>query len=174
MCYVACAFPGSGKSSFSKYNVNTIDLDSGVVREQWRHIKEQNDERNIETPDFDDYYIGLLKDILDQNEPGKIKGVFMSTHPEIIRKIQYELGEPIILIYPNVDMKEEFMDRYRHRGDWDAFLKQLDENFGSYVKDCHNAPLILKSKRIVLERFENVSDRIGFDGQSGFFVKKVA
>ena len=59
--------------------------------------------------------------------------IFISTHAEVIEAI-LPLGFISFCIYPDIDMKDKFMQLYKDRGNDERFLKLMDEKWEEFVK----------------------------------------
>ena len=156
MIRILSGFPGVGKSSFVKLHPYIVDLDSALF---------PKDETFVES---------YMKKIMEYLDNPKIKGVMVSTHPQLLQAL-YEGDLNVMLVVPDASLKEEYMVRYEGRGDWEAFLKQLDENWYNYLQDAANANLYWESKglskRVILKRWENLSDVVKWDNEEGFALK---
>ena len=64
-------------------------------------------EKNIEDPSVDKILVSSHKDVRDA----------------LVKK-----GIPFVLVYPNKDIKDEYIQRYKDRGNNDAFVELLDKN----------------------------------------------
>lgn len=156
MIRILSGFPGVGKSTLAKNNPGIIDLDSALF---------PKDETFVES---------YMKKIMEYLDNPKIKGVMVSTHPQLLEAL-YEGDLNVMLVAPDASLKDEYMARYEGRGDWEAFLKQLDENWYNYLQDVANAKLYWESKglskRVILKRWENLSDVVKWDNEEGFALK---
>lgn len=137
---VVCGFCGVGKSTLLKtYPDKYIDLDSAL-------FPKTDPQRFVS-------YVDEIKRLLASTD----KTVLVSTHPELLERL-YECGIDIILVYPNPDLKDEYMARYKDRGDWSAFLLQLEENWTNYMEDLQNASFTSDSQVKVLEEGQHLID----------------
>jgi len=77
---------------------------------------------------------------------GKTDIIFISTNPLVLNALT-KIGKKIILIYPELKLKNEYMNRYSDRGSsndfilmlskyWDSWLKEIKEN-----KNCEHIRL---------------------------------
>lgn len=126
---IVCAFPGCGKTTFfnmmeEKYDSNDICIDSDSSEFSWIIDDEGNKVRN---PDFPNNYIKHIKENI-----GKYKYIFVSSH-ENVRDALIENNIPFYIVYPNISMKEEYLKRYKKRGNDDAFIKLLTENWENWI-----------------------------------------
>lgn len=123
---IIAAFPGTGKSYYHKqYPDTTLDSDSSNF--SWVKKAEGDKTRN---PNFPDNYIKHIKENI-----GKYEFIFVSTHKEV-REALLENCIFFYLLYPEVQDKEEFLKRYIDRGNDDAFVKLLDQNWEDWIREC--------------------------------------
>lgn len=148
---VIAGFPGVGKSTLCTQYSNVVDLDSALF---------EKDEH------FAENYVKKIKEELQK--PNRC--VVVSVHPPLLEKMKEE-GIPFYLVYPGSALKEEFLVRYEGRQDTKDFIKQLNDNWFNYLNGLHNFELSEDSKRIVLERYENLGDVIRVDFEKGFLLK---
>lgn len=59
--------------------------------------------------------------------------IFVSTHEEVMKAI-LSLGFISFCIYPDINMKDKFMQLYKDRGNDERFLKLMDEKWEEFVK----------------------------------------
>lgn len=142
--HVISGFPGIGKSYFCKISKKkAIDSDSS----KYSHLV--NGDKN---PSFPYNYVTHIQDNLFKQD----NIILVSSHMEI-RKAMRENGIPYILCYPDISCKEEYMERYRKRGNDDKFLSLMDNNWEKFINDMKNDPC---TKRIVLKEGEYLSHYI--------------
>lgn len=149
---VVSAFPACGKSTYykewsqySKENIwrrrnngdqvyNTIGnpcgfkiLDSDSSLFSWVYENGiKTNERNIEFPSN---YIRYIKDHLDTEDI-----IFVSSH-KVVREALKANNIPYILIYPDKSLKDEWMSRFRDRGNDESFIKFQDEHWDEFIDD---------------------------------------
>lgn len=124
---IISGFPGVGKSFLGKGNDDSIDLDSSryVGEDKWQRYKER------------------IKDTI-----GVYKYVFVSSHQET-RNILDELGFKYYVVYPDKNLKEEYIRRYKERGDKEEFVNLMDNNFDYFIDSIeNNSPNGVKIKLI--------------------------
>lgn len=129
---VISAFPACGKtyafnnvSKYSKYNM----LDSDSSNYSW--IKDEAGNNTTErNPDFPNNYIEHIKENI-----GKVDFIFVSSH-KVVRDALRENDIKYVLIYPDVSLKKEWLDRMRFRGNDSSFIEMMDRNFEIFVKEC--------------------------------------
>lgn len=148
---IVSGFPGTGKSTFVKSHPLTIDLDSALFEKG---------------EGFVDSYVEAIEEHL--KTPGRC--VFVSTHPPLLEGLKAK-GYEFILIYPGHVLKDEYLARYEGRGDWKEFLEQLDENWYNYIGGLNDLNLNRGSKRVILQRYETISDVLHYDAEKGLVLK---
>jgi hypothetical protein len=119
-------FPGVGKTMYymkKKGKVDVLDSDSSTFPKE----------------DFPSNYIEhILENI------GKQDVMFISTH-EVVRKalksidiFSNENVEGVYLVYPDLSLKDEYMKRYKERGNNKQFIEVLDKMFDNWVEELDN------------------------------------
>jgi hypothetical protein len=86
-------------------------------------------------PAFPDNYIKGIKESM-----GKVDFIFVLSH-KLIRDALKENNIKYVLIYPDVSLKKEFLDRMRWRGTPSKFIEMMDKNFETYIKEFETCPL---------------------------------
>lgn len=129
---IISAFPGCGKTTFfnkmkEKYN-DDVCIDSDSSKFSWV-VEDGEKKRN---PDFPSNYIEHIKENM-----GKYKYIFVSTH-ENVRDALIDNNLPFYIVYPNISMKEEYLKRYRNRGNDDNFIKLLEDNWETWINNIIN------------------------------------
>ena len=144
---IISAFPGTGKSYF--YNENkstTIDSDSSefswVKDDQGNNTKERN-------PNFPQNYIEHIKENI-----GKYDFIFVSSHKEVREALKYNCIF-FYLIYPDVNRKEEFVQRYIDRGSPNGFIKLIESNWDEWIKECEFEMYGCSNVRMILPNLSN-------------------
>ena len=113
---IISGFPGVGKSFLGKNNDDFIDLDSSryAGEDRWQRYKER------------------IEDAL-----GIYKYIFVSSHQET-RDILNELGLKYYVVYPDKNLKEEYLKRYKERGSKEDFIDLMNNNFESFIDSIEN------------------------------------
>jgi len=109
---VISGFPGIGKSHFFRKNKDKVVLDSDSSKFSWI-------EKGIRHPDFPNNYIKYIKENLAYINPlgvGKADIILVSSHKNV-RDALVENDIPFTLVYPSRDIKEEYLQRYKDRGE---------------------------------------------------------
>lgn len=125
---IISAFPGTGKTYFyEKYKNSDIKvLDSDSSNFSW--IKDKNGNNTTErNPDFPQNYINHIKENI-----GKVDIIFVSSH-DIVRKALKDNNINYINIIPYDSCKDEYLRRYRNRGNSESFISMMDKNWDSFI-----------------------------------------
>jgi hypothetical protein len=113
---VYSAFPGVGKTTyFNTTQKNVLDSDSSKFdKKNFPANYIEHIERNIEDPKVDKILVSSHKDVRDS----------------LIKK-----GIPFVLVYPDRSLKDEYIQRYKDRGNNDDFIKLLDKNWDTWMDE---------------------------------------
>jgi hypothetical protein len=131
---IISAFPGCGKSYLynkikESYPNSIIDSDSSnfswIKDEKGNNTKKRN-------PDFPNNYINHIKEHI-----GKTNIILVSSH-DVVRKALKDAGLKFILVYPDKDMKEEFIRRYKERGDSENFINFIESNWVKFIDEMYD------------------------------------
>lgn len=131
---IYAAFCGTGKSFLCKKHPNTYK-----ELECWEY-------RN---GDFPNNYIKDVTMML-----GKCKYLFISTDPVISKGLK-ELGIEVKLIYPSIELRNEYLDRYIDRDSPSDFIGEVMKNWTTWITELHEQNYC---KQIELESGEYISD----------------
>lgn len=120
---VYSAFPGVGKTTyFNKTKLNVLDSDSSKFdKKKFPDNYIQHIERNIQDENVDKILVSSHKDVRDA----------------LIKK-----GIPFVLVYPDRSLKDEYIQRYKDRGNNDTFVELLNKNWDTWMDemDATRAP----------------------------------
>lgn len=142
---IISAFPGTGKSTYhNKHKETTLDSDSSNF--SWITDSDGNKVRN---PDFPKNYIQHIKENI-----GKYEIIFISSHKEVRDAL---LDECIFfyLVYPDDNRKEEFIERYRNRGNDEKFIELVTNKWEDWMKEIWFLPDGCKHINMVLDNLED-------------------
>lgn len=139
---IISAFPGTGKSyycnnpSWEQYVPDGFCCDS--------------DSSKFDKTNFPQNYIDHIKQrILD----GYAR-IFISSHKDV-RDALVANGLEFTLVYPDKSLKEEYMKRYKDRGNSDQFLVLLEKNWENWIDECMNQSgcthIVLKSGQFITD-----------------------
>lgn len=118
---VISGFPGVGKSVLTS-NSNFIVLDSDSSSFSWS-------EKGIRHPDFPANYMAHI-----QENMGAFDYILVSSH-DIAREALKESGIEYTLVYPDMELKEEYVERYKARGNNEGFVTFISENWPSFISN---------------------------------------
>ncbi len=140
---IISAFPGTGKSFYSKNNSNILDSDSSQF--SWSSP-------GVRHPDFPTNYINHIKENI-----GKADIIFVSSHDVVREALEYAKLK-YFLVYPNSELKEEYLTRFKERGSPKSFISFINNNWDKFMHELlvENGPCV----KIKLERNEYISDFI--------------
>jgi hypothetical protein len=113
---VYSAFPGVGKTTyFNTTDRNVLDSDSSKFdKKNFPANYIEHIERNIQDPKVDKILVSSHKDVRDA----------------LLKK-----GIPFVLVYPNRNIKDEYIQRYKDRGNNDAFVDLLEKNWDNWMDE---------------------------------------
>ncbi|QDJ97297.1 hypothetical protein D6_0137 [Aeromonas phage D6] len=147
MSVLFSAFPGTGKSTLCKTAENHGLIRCHVTKDETGSIIV--DIPSVESPDTSVYlydsdssnfpkdgfpgnYIEHIKETL-----GRHKHVIMllSSHEEV-RSALRDNDLNYQLVYPGLDLKEEYLERYRERGSPEGFINLMESRWEEFVESC--------------------------------------
>ena len=113
---VYSAFPGVGKTTyFNKTEKNVLDSDSS----------------KFDKRDFPSNYIEhIKKNVLNES----VDKILVSSHKDV-RDALHREGIPFVLVYPDRSIKEEYIQRYKDRGNNDSFIDLLEKNWDNWMDE---------------------------------------
>lgn len=120
---VVSAFPGTGKSYIFKHPNGLKVLDSDSSGFSWK-------EKGVRNPDFPKNYIDHIEENLD-----KCDVIMVSSHKDV-RKGLVDAGIEFTLAFPTLDCKEEYLKRYKERGNEQSFIDMMDANWDKFIAEC--------------------------------------
>lgn len=131
--YIWC-FPGTGKSSVSQSVPDVLDADSrlyqfiGVTPQMLHNTAARA--RTVPNPEYPDNYFNYI-------ENAGSTYVLLNCHVSLLPRIP---SENLLLIYPDISLKDEYICRYRDRGDSESFISYMDESFADMVRAIESYP----------------------------------
>jgi hypothetical protein len=162
--FVISAFPGCGKSyCYKNYQEYFSMLDSDSSQFSW--IKdEKGNNTNERNPEFPENYIEHIKKNI-----GKVDIIFVSSHTTV-REALKKNGIKVILVYPSRGMKDEWIRRFRERGNDERFIDFISSNWDNFISDMKEETEFLHYELsnekayinlgFLCELFEDTSDRM--------------
>lgn len=132
-----CAgFPAVGKSHLYNHSkLKVLDSDSSKFDKTF----------------FPKNYIDHIKANL-----GKVDIILISSH-EVVREALVKEGLRFTLVYPNIDLKKEFIERYKQRGSPESFIKLVSDNWTEWITQLQNQN---GCKKIELSTGQYLSDAL--------------
>ena len=125
-----------------KDNTDLIILDSDSSNFSW--IKDENGNNTKErNPEFPQCYIDHIKENID-----KADVILISSH-EIVRQALKDNNLGYMLVYPSIELKEEYMNRYIQRGSDYNFIKVIESNWDKWISDIEKEEF---PKKVRLEK----------------------
>jgi len=130
--YVISAFPACGKSyCFNNHQDEFSMLDSDSSEFSW--IKGADGKNTTErNPNFPQNYIEYIKANI-----GKVDIIFVSSH-DVVRKALKDNNIKVIIVYPIKDLKEEWIRRFKERGNNEGFINFISSNWDNFIDDIEN------------------------------------
>lgn len=129
---IISGFPAVGKSVLTKQS-DLIVLDSDSSLFSW--ISE-----GVRHPDFPSNYIMHIKENI-----GKADYILVSSHDNV-REALEENDIAYTLVYPSIELKDEYMDRYKNRGNEESFIAFINSKWNEFIQDIEEEthPTLLK------------------------------
>ena len=139
---IVAGFPATGKS-FIFNNQGCLSglkiLDSDSSDFSWVKDK-QGYNTDIRNPNFPNNYIEHIKESI-----GKVDIIFISSH-DVVQKSLKDNNIEYIMIYPDISLKEEWIYRFKSRGNNDNFIRFISSNWEKFIKDIESNSFHTKIK----------------------------
>ncbi|AEV89598.1 hypothetical protein OBP_161 [Pseudomonas phage OBP] len=156
MQLVTCAFPGTGKSTISN-NAEQYGLIKAHVYYDDREGVCVSLLNSDKVPVFDSDSSIFPKENFPSNYVEHIKGllrdfpecVIMVSSHDNVREALREAGIDYILVYPQRELKGDYLERYEGRGSPEPFIKLMDDKWNDFIDSCESDPST--SKRVLSE-----------------------
>lgn len=121
---IILGFPGVGKTYAKEYykctNVHVLDSDSS----------------NFSKDMFPDNYIDYIKQLIQEKD---IDMLFISSHDSVRKAIYNDdfimNNAAVYICYPDKSLKEDFINRYKNRGNNDNFIQLITDNWDKWIDD---------------------------------------
>lgn len=144
---IIAGFPGIGKTSLSgKYN-NIIDLDE--TRFVFLNLTEEDKKQGYLRKYDEDYPMNYYNIIMEMTRRYDAVLIGQSKILDVLN----EKSIDYILVYPERHLKQEYLDRYRQRGDSENYLSIMDANWDYYIteldKDRHKKIVMTTGKYLI-------------------------
>lgn len=129
---VISGFPGVGKSFLStRPNLKISDSDSSKF--SWV-------EKGVRHPDFPQNYIDHIRQCIETHDM-----VLVSSHKEVREALKAN-GIEYTIYYPSIESKDIYIERYRNRGNAEAFINLVDVNWDNWIKEIDKETFPTKVK----------------------------
>ncbi len=155
---IISAFPACGKTTFfnkckeaeelcymvDKFKV--LDSDSSLF--SWIY-DENGNKTDVRNPEFPSNYINHIKENIETADI-----IFVSTH-KAVRDALREGDIKYYLVYPDIDLKEEWINRFTNRGNTEEFIKLQTENWEKFIGELEEETF---PNKIILKTNEGIID----------------
>lgn len=135
---IVCAFPGTGKSYYCNVNVDYMPQGFAI----------DSDSSKFDKSNFPENYIAHIKEKITEG----YARIFVSSHFSV-REALVLHNIPFVLIYPSLELKEEYLERYKNRGNNENFILQVSKNWENWIEELKNQKgcyhIILRSNQFV-------------------------
>lgn len=131
---IVSAFPGTGKTYFCQHT---------------RLLAVDSDSSKFDKSNFPTNYVEHIKGI-----NGWFDVICVSSH-KAVRDSLIREGLPIILVYPDISLKREYLIRYENRGSTKEFIDTINANWFKWIRDLYS---INGCQHIVLQSKQYLSD----------------
>lgn len=142
---VFSGFPGVGKSVFFFVSDGLAKADS----DSSMFSKLPNGDLNL---NFISDYIKHIKSLVG------VKDILLVSSHSLVRDAMVKAGIEFTLVYPDVSLRDEYLDRFRDRGSSQGFIDLIDSEWGNFIDSCIGQK---NCKHVVLKVGEYISDVIG-------------
>lgn len=148
MQLVLSAFPGCGKSEIFKRATElglkpcfvefdeTTNMYNLAVAKTFGIPVFDSDSSKFDKAAFPGNYISHIQNVLNTFDDVVI---LVSSHDNV-REAMREAGIEYHLVYPQLELKGEYIERYKGRGSPDAFVNMMDEKWVDFIESCENDP----------------------------------
>ena len=134
---IVSAFPGTGKSYFCENNqyFNCLDSDSS----QFSWLKDENGNNTKErNPNFPQNYIEHIKQKINDEE---FDIIFVSSHKQVRDALISNCIE-FKLVYPNIKLKNEYIERFKKRKNDDDFINFMSKNWDVFINEMKTVKIL--------------------------------
>lgn len=107
---IICGFAGIGKSTLCKNKAMWIDLESTPFEKDW------------------DRYATVAMHMDKQGY-----NVMLSCHADLRKKL-HEKGARYFVVLPFPSLKDEYLNRYKKRGNDSSFIESIEKNWNAYTE----------------------------------------
>jgi len=122
---IISGFPGIGKSYITKNDKEFKISDSDSSGFSWI-------EKGVRHPDFPQNYIDHIQAIKNDYDI-----IFVSSH-KTVRDALMRNNIYFYLVYPDISLKQEYLKRFKERGNEDSFIEVLNNNWETFILDIES------------------------------------
>jgi len=116
------AFPGTGKSYYVNYGEGSGYMPQGFATD--------SDSSKFDKSEFPENYIRHIKEKISDG----YARIFISSHKEV-RDALVENDLQFTLVYPQKELKQEYLKRYKERESSQSFIDLIDNNWDSWIEE---------------------------------------
>lgn len=137
MNYIFSCFSGAGKTTAQKRNSEVVDLESSYFK-YFNHCDVADIEANKGTknrpvnPNFVEDYVEA---IIENYRVNRV--TFISMHQEVLDELTRR-GIPFTVVYHDLHMKQQVMERLKGRGNSDAYCESIESKW-EYFYEMYSA-----------------------------------
>lgn len=124
-------FPGTGKSYLYHNRGDRIIFDSDSSNFSWSSP-------GVRNPDFPKNYIDHIQELI-----GMADIILVSSHKEV-RNALTEANIDFEVVIPTLFCKDEYIQRFKDRGNPDAFIQLISLNWDMWLSDIINSDLTIR------------------------------
>lgn len=148
---IIAGFPGVGKTTAAK-TLNGIVLDLDSSKFHWttdtdnKTSSEEKSKNKVQCdPEWPGNYVNLIKMIYNETEGisdyKDLIYICISTHSEVLERLRQD-KIPFVIVRP--ETKEIMIDRYKNRGNSEAFIEKIDKNWSEWMDNLgkYGMPII--------------------------------
>lgn len=145
------AFSASGKSTLVKKYSNVIDMETTL----YKYIGNTNEDESTKSTvrelnkEYPDNYFKALMEVKDKYD-------YILISDEVCDKFLYENNFEYWWIYPKKELKQEYMDRCRKRGNNNEFINWYARLWDEWINKANNDKVA--SKHIELQSNQYLED----------------
>lgn len=144
------AFTATGKSTLAKKYKNVIDMESTM----YKYLETSYNEESKGTirkinKDWPNNYFNALKKVASEYD-------YILISDDICNKFLKENNFKYWWIYPQKELKDEYLERCRQRGNNVEFIKWYENNWNNWIDSCKSDELA--TKHIELKTGEYLED----------------
>ena len=144
---IISGFPAIGKSFiFKNSDKSVIDSDSSEF--SWAQDLDGNNTK-VRNPRFPKNYINYIQDNI-----GRVDFIMVSSH-DVVREALCDNEISYTIVYPDISLKDEFLERFINRGNYKNFIDFLSINWDKFINEISNETYPTK---IILEKGQYLSD----------------